>query len=236
MRAAMKELGYTDTYHMMSTSIENPPDALLWRAAFAAKYHSGPPFTLAHWDALLGHCAAVCDWPAIAFAPELIAAYPTAKVILTNRPVSSWHASTLKTVHWRVQDWELRWLARLGSWGAGLYYPMLKGFFEDFFEGDFEGRGKEVFERHYGEVRRLVSRERLLEYRVQEGWGPLCGFLGDRVPETSFPHVNDNADFVARSRRRNRMQAANLLVRWFVMGVWGMLGWVVLKYLLTSLL
>lgn len=34
---------------------------------------------------------AVCDWPACAFAKELIEAYPEAKVILTNRDVDSWH-------------------------------------------------------------------------------------------------------------------------------------------------
>ncbi|KAA8573173.1 hypothetical protein EYC84_003682 [Monilinia fructicola] len=100
MRAAMRELGYVDTYHMMSASIENPPDCLLWRDAFDAKYHNGPAFTRADWDQLLGHCQAVCDWPAVAFAPELIAAYPEAKIILTNRDVDSWHASTLKTVNW----------------------------------------------------------------------------------------------------------------------------------------
>lgn len=35
---------------------------------------------------------AVCDWPACAFAKELIEAYPNAKVILTTRDVDSWHA------------------------------------------------------------------------------------------------------------------------------------------------
>jgi hypothetical protein len=58
MREAMRELGYVDTYHMMSASIENPPDALLWRDAFNAKYHNGPAFTRADWDKLLGHCQA----------------------------------------------------------------------------------------------------------------------------------------------------------------------------------
>jgi hypothetical protein len=75
MREAMKELGYVDTYHMMSASIENPPDALMWRDAFAAKYDNGPAFTREHWDKFLGHCQAVCDWPAVAFAKELIEAY-----------------------------------------------------------------------------------------------------------------------------------------------------------------
>lgn len=34
----------------------------------------------------------LCDWPAIAFAKELIEAYPEAKIILTTRDVDSWHA------------------------------------------------------------------------------------------------------------------------------------------------
>src|SRR5271155_3453576 len=111
MRAAMKQLGYVDTYHMMSASIENPPDCLLWQDAFAAKYDGvGRPFTRVDWDRLLGHCQAVCDWPAVAFAKELIEAYPEAKVILTGRDVDPWHASTMRTVYWRVTEPELQML------------------------------------------------------------------------------------------------------------------------------
>ena len=213
MREAMKELGYVDTYHMMSASIENPPDALMWRDAFAFKYDkTGRPFTRSDWDQLLGHCQAVCDWPAVAFAKELIEAYPEAKVILTNRDVHSWHASTLQTVYWRVTDPELRWLQYV-SWGAGCYYPMLKKFFDCFFEGDFVGRGKEIYLRHYEEVRSLVPKEDLLEFQVKDGWEPLCEFLGHAVPYgRKFPFVNDNADFVSRSKRRNKMQMANVVL------------------------
>jgi hypothetical protein len=215
MREAMKELGYVDTYHMMSASIENPPDALMWRDAFAAKYdHTRPPFTRADWDKLLGHCQAVCDWPAIAFAKELIEAYPDAKVILTNRDVDSWHASTLKTVYWRVTDPEIQWLQYF-SWGAGCYYPMLRKFFDCFFEGDFVGKGKEIYLRHCAEVRSMVPKEKLLEFQVKDGWEPLCEFLGERVPAgRKFPHVNDNSDFVARSKWRNKMQMANVALRY----------------------
>jgi hypothetical protein len=210
----MQQLGYVDTYHMMSCSIENPPDALLWMDALRAKYDGvGKPFTREQWDMLLGNCQAVCDWPAIAFAKELIEAYPEAKVILTNRDVDSWHASTMRTVYWRVTDPELRWLSHV-SWAAGMYYPMLKKFFDTFFEGDFPNRGKEVFKRHYEEVRRLVPKEKLLEYHITDGWEPLCKFLGDPVPYgVKFPNVNDNRDFVERSRRRNRMQMLNVALR-----------------------
>ena len=56
MRMAMKQLGYVDTYHMMSASIENPPDALLWQDAFTAKYQGIGKFCREDWDQLLGHC------------------------------------------------------------------------------------------------------------------------------------------------------------------------------------
>lgn len=214
MRAAMKELGYVDTYHMMSCSIENPPDALMWMDALRAKYDGvGAPFTRADWDQLLGNCQAVCDWPAVAFAKELIEAYPEAKVILTTRDVDSWHASTLRTVYWRVTDPEL-YMLHYVSWAASMYYPMLKKFFDTFFLGDFEGRGKEVYLRHYDEVRSLVPKDNLLEFRVQEGWEPLCKFLGEKVPMgCKFPNVNDNRDFVTRSRRRNRRQMLNVALK-----------------------
>ncbi|UNI19314.1 hypothetical protein JDV02_005505 [Purpureocillium takamizusanense] len=234
MRAAMKQLGYVDTYHMMNCSIENPPDALMWMDALCAKYDGqGVRFTRADWDQLLGGAQAVCDWPAIAFARELIEAYPEAKVVLTNRDVDSWHASTMKTVYWRVTDPELRWLSHF-DWAAGMYYPMLRKFFDTFFEGDFPNRGKDVFRRHYAEVRSLVPKERLLEYRVTDGWGPLCEFLGEPVPKgCAFPNVNDNSDFVTRSRRRNRSQMYNVALRYLVWMVVGLLMFVALRRLLV---
>ncbi|CAH0054343.1 unnamed protein product [Clonostachys solani] len=217
MRAAMKQLGYVDTYHMMNCSIENPPDALMWMDALTAKYDGkGKPFTREDWDKLLGNAQAVCDWPAIAFAKELIEAYPEAKVVLTNREVHSWHASTMKTVYWRVTDPELRWLSNF-DWAASMYYPMLKKFFDTFFEGDFPNKGKEVFQKHYAQVRSLVPKDRLLEYRVQDGWEPLCKFLDQPIPkECPFPNVNDNSDFVTRSRRRNRNQMYNCALRYLL--------------------
>jgi hypothetical protein len=41
---------------MMSVSVENPPDALMWQDAFAAKYDGVGKFTKDDWDKLLGHC------------------------------------------------------------------------------------------------------------------------------------------------------------------------------------
>ncbi|KAI9833770.1 MAG: hypothetical protein M1819_003503 [Sarea resinae] len=217
MRAALRQLGYVDTYHMMNASVENPPDCLMWQDAFAAKYDGIGKFTREDWDQLLGHCQALCDWPASAFAKELIEAYPNAKVVLIGRDLDSWHASTMKTVWWRVCDPELR-IASYVSWGASMYYPMLKKFFDTFFEGDFPNKGKEIYKRHYKEVRDMVPPENLLEYQISDGWGPLCDFLGEDIPCVKFPRCNDTAGFKERCRWRNRMQMCNAALRFALYG------------------
>lgn len=49
-------------------------------------------------------------------------------------------------------------------------------------------------------VRELISKENLLEWKVQDGWGPLCGFLGEKQPEGAFPRVNEGAEFAVLIR------------------------------------
>ena len=212
LRAALKELGYEDTYHMMSASVENPPDCLVWQDAFAAKFDGRGNFGREQWDQLLGHCQAVCDWPAVAFAEELIQAYPEAKVLVTTRDVDSWHESTMKTVNWRANDPELYWLSHF-DWAAGLYYPMLRRFWDCFFYGDFEVFGKKRFEEYYDGLRAIVPPDKLLEYTVSSGWKPLCEFLGQPIPVTPFPRSNNADAFVARCRRSNRKQMMNVSLR-----------------------
>ena len=129
LRTALVELGFSDCYHMMSASVENPPDCLMWSDALAAKYDGVGTFGREQWDQLFGHCQAICDWPCVAFAKELIEAYPEAKVLVTTREVNSWHASTMKTVHWRATEPELKFAAAMGDWAAGMYQPMLSSEF-----------------------------------------------------------------------------------------------------------
>ena len=136
----------------MNASVENPPDCLCWQDAFAAKFEGKGKFGRAEWDALFGHCQAICDWPAVAFAKELIETYPEAKIIITTRDVDSWHNSVMKTVNWRANDPELKAVANF-DWAAGLYQPMLANFWKYFFYNDFENRGKERFHDYYKEIR-----------------------------------------------------------------------------------
>ena len=127
-------------------------------------------------------------------------------------------SSTLKTVDWRANDLELKFVAQW-DWGAGLYQPMLHKFWSTFFKGDFNKYGKQVFNDYYAELRALVPPENLLEYKMGQGWEPLCEFLEVPVPQgKKFPHVNDTDGFVDRCKARNRAQMCNVLFRGFVMG------------------
>ena len=43
---------------------------------------------------------------------------------------------------------------------------------------------------HNHRVKSIVSCDKLLVYNAQQGWKPLCDFLGCEVPAVAFPHEN----------------------------------------------
>jgi len=134
---------------MMSASVENPPDCLMWSDALASKYDGKGTFGREQWDQLLGHCQAVCDWPAVAFAKELIEAYPDAKVLVTTRDIDSWHASTMKTVHWRATEPELKAVGKF-DWAAGMYQPMLDSKFDSVSDSQLGNMANRSFQQSSG--------------------------------------------------------------------------------------
>ena len=50
------------------------------------------------------------------------------------------------------------------------------------------------YQRHIEDVKHAVPPEKLLVFSVDQGWEPLCKFLGVAVPNTPFPNVNDRAE------------------------------------------
>jgi hypothetical protein len=46
---------------------------------------------------------------------------------------------------------------------------------------------------YVAEVKAAVPAEKLLVFKVDQGWAPLCAFLGVPKPATEFPNVNDRA-------------------------------------------
>jgi hypothetical protein len=49
------------------------------------------------------------------------------------------------------------------------------------------------YESYIEEVKAAVPASKLLVFKVDEGWGPLCAFLGVSRPDAEFPNLNDRA-------------------------------------------
>ena len=133
--------------------------------------------------------------------PELIEAYPDAKVIISQRDFDKWYTSYYNTVEKRGKNWKLFALTLVDPFFLGKWSPMVGamtiGLFGEKGTSDKENM-REKYTALHDEVRQIVPKDRLLEYHLGDGWDPLCKFLGKEVPKQSFPFVNETAEFRER--------------------------------------
>jgi hypothetical protein len=71
-----------------------------------------------------------------------------------------------------------------------------------YFGGSIPLCGESTFEEHNDMVENLcLGNDRdFLKFELENGWEPLCEFLGKDVPSMEFPHVNDSDSFRAAFR------------------------------------
>lgn len=199
MQAALEILGCNPTYHGY-TPLDNVDQCATWIRAFEAKYHGrGSPFTRDDWDDLLGDYRAVTDAPAICFAEELIKAYPEAKVVLVERDIERWYKSFEVLIRemynpivhvLRIIDPQL-----LGP-TATMYnyvYRDRNGFCRTDDKEELMANARTLYREHYEHVRRVCPKDKILNFRLEDGWGPLCDYLGKEVPGVPFPRLNEGA-------------------------------------------
>ena len=179
-KLALEQLGLGPCYHM-SEALEHPDHWPLWEQAAR-----GEPID---WEQVFAGWGSTTDAPACKFYRELADFYPKAKVVLSVRDPEKWFASTQNTIlnpavmGFHEARGTLPMVEAIG-WGSD---PRLRD--RDFMLA--------LFERHTEDVRRAVPAERLLVYRVSDGWEPLCDFLGLPVPEAPYPQVNSTDEFRA---------------------------------------
>ncbi|KAL9595643.1 MAG: hypothetical protein Q9219_006311 [cf. Caloplaca sp. 3 TL-2023] len=192
--AALEKLGYTP-YSFIDRVFLN--HLSLWTDALRAKFlHQGKPWGRPEFDRVFEGFDCVLDVPCTFFPSELTAAYPDALTILNTRPPAPWLASMNSTLFhvFRWPSWPL--LSKLDPGFTGKWYTHCMLTWDIFCGNDYGEICKEKYLEHYEHVRRVVPKERLLEYDVKEGWEPLCRFLGKEVPQEEFPNVNDKDYFV----------------------------------------
>jgi hypothetical protein len=137
----------------------------------------------------------------VAFWRELIEAYPQARVILTTRDADDWFESVEQTI---LKTMRTGWIpgsvaemyggqrraAQLADVSARLSREVMIPLS---FAGTIGDRDHAIacYAQHNAEVRQEVPPGRLLDFRVDQGWEPLCAFLGVPVPQRPFPRLND---------------------------------------------
>jgi len=191
--AALNRLGLP-SYHMQEVIMNkaNKGHIDFWRAVA-----NSPPGTQHDWNRVFANYQATVDNPGCCVWKELLVAYPDAKVLLTLHPrgAEAWYESTIDTIYFTENVWQfkvLEWLTpfarKMGDMTGKLVWGRtLKGVMGD--------RQKAIarYNAYTEEVKAAVPPEKLLVFKVTDGWGPLCGFLGVPVPNEPFPNHNDRA-------------------------------------------
>ncbi|KAF2105027.1 hypothetical protein NA57DRAFT_71223 [Rhizodiscina lignyota] len=210
---ALTILGYRDVFHGIK-AVDQPHVWPLLSAAADATFPSLPSYTgaefgRADWDATFAPSEAITDLGSV-FALQLIAAYPDAKVVLVERDdIDRWYRSmddaVFRTLWGPRANFFVNILGPLfGLKAVATTRKLFYGFFEAQDVDGIRANAKERFRRHYREVRAAVPEEKRLDFRLQDGWEPLCRFLGKEVPNVPFPKVNETDAQKERIRKRMR--------------------------------
>ncbi len=186
LKVALEALELGRCYHM-SEIMQNPDKTADWIDAADGK---------ADWDKIFDGYSATVDNPGCNYWKQLADYYPDAKVILTIRDADKWFESTNETIH----SADFSNFIKNSPFGE-----MVQKTVWDFMGNRMQDRDHMVnfFENRNAEIIDTIDADRLLVYRIEQGWQPLCEFLDIPVPETEFPRVN--------SRQETKALLANLM-------------------------
>lgn len=182
LKLALNRLGLGPCHHMEEVLHNMPVQVPLWSAAV-----DGEP----DWGRIYDGYASAVDWPTAGFFRELLAEYPAARFILTERDPVRWADSFGATIYTllegrdeappEMRDWidmASRVIAKTG-FPPGLDRDALA----------------EAFTAHNDAVKATIPADQLLVFEVKQGWDPLCEFLGVPTPDEDFPRTNHREEF-----------------------------------------
>ncbi|EOO00527.1 putative nad dependent epimerase protein [Phaeoacremonium minimum UCRPA7] len=183
-------------------AVDSPTDWQIFDKAADATFanlptYTGKAFTRDDWDQLFGPCEAVTDVASM-FAPQLIEAYPEAKIVLVRRDIERWYKSldesVLKALWGPVPEFFVSYVEPLlGSVAGPANRKIMYGFFGALDVETIRANARDKYRQHYEQIKEKVPAENLLEFNLADGWEPLCKFLGKEVPDMPFPHANEAA-------------------------------------------
>ncbi|MGD2157775.1 MAG: sulfotransferase [Anaerolineales bacterium] len=186
LAAALEKLGFGPCYTLLDVD-KNPDHIDRWNDAIEGRR--------VDWGALYQGYRSAVEWPTVAFLASIVEQFPEAEVILTLRDPESWYESTRATIFPGLEvttqhpDPEQRARSRVKR----------RLILEETFAGRYRDKAYAiaVYQTHIDTVIQLVPPNRLLRYRIRDGWEPLCRFLGAPEPDEPFPRRNQRAEFLA---------------------------------------
>jgi sulfotransferase family protein len=190
---ALNELGYP-CYHMTEVIInkENNTHLDFWNGVANA-----PAGNQHNWNEVFHNYKATVDNPGCCVWKELLEAYPDAKVLLTLHPrgPEAWYESTIDTIYFTETLWQFKVLKLFTSFGKKMGNMSSKLIWQRSHKGTMNDKAAAIerYHEHIEEIKAAVPPERLLIFKVDQGWEPLCKFLDVEAPKSEFPNVNDRA-------------------------------------------
>lgn len=200
LRSALETLGYP-CYHMLDLLFDpyRKTDVDFW-----LEVAEDPTRIDRDWMRVFSGYRATVDFPSCTVWQQLAQAYPAAKIIFTHHPrgAKGWYDSTRATIYSGTGgDAGTAFGAKVNKMiDALVWHGMMRDTMED------EPRAIARYTQHFEEVRDTVPADRLLVYSVDQGWGPLCAFLGQPVPDDAFPQVNQRDQMARTTERLLRMR------------------------------
>jgi Sulfotransferase domain len=193
---ALNELGFP-CYHMLEVlkNEENKSHLYFWR-----KVANSEPGAQHDWEQVFSKYTAAVDNPACCVWRELFSAYPDARVLLTLHPKGpdAWYDSTMDTIYFTEKMWQFKVFEFATPFGRKFGDMSRKLIWQRSHEGTMNDRDKAIahYNRHVEDVKAAVPPDQLLVFSVDQGWEPLCEFLGVPVPQSKFPNVNDRPEIM----------------------------------------
>lgn len=193
LKYALERLLGGPCYHMrvLHNRLDQVP---IWRAAMDGES--------VDWSQIYDGYVAAVDWPTAAFWSELAEAYPDALILLSVREnADTWWRSATATV--------LDVARHEPPEGFAEWHAMVDALLRRDLGPDWTGEAvaKAGYERHVERVRASAPADRLLEWRAEDGWAPLCEALGVPVPDEPFPHLNTKRDWDSGRDRHPDLRA-----------------------------
>ena len=147
--------------------------------------------------------------PCGAFWSELMDTYPRAKIVLVERDVEAWYRSFEAVILGTVFSWKAYIIIaamRIGllSKAPGMFIcPLLLNYFRAENTKQMARNSRAVYTEHYASIRAKAEAEGrpVLDMELDEGWEPLCKFLGNEVLAQESPRGNEAVKAVEHTSR-----------------------------------